>query len=120
VTGKLALDRGLVQPLRMHETQLDRIEGRLKRIEQQIQNLSALTRATLSEVLNMAINFDTLTAKVSELETVNQSAIELLGQLATIIRSTQPTQEAINALADRLDADKQELASAVTANTPTQ
>lgn len=102
----------------MHQVQLDRIEGLIGRLVQELRSLSTLMRATLSEVLNMAINFDVLTEKVTELQTVGQSAIELLGQLSTIIRDTQPTQEAITALADRLDASKQELAAAVVANTP--
>ena len=102
----------------MHHSQLDRIEARIKRMEQRLENLCNLTRATLSEVLCMPLNFDTLVQKVTELQTVNQSAIELLSQLSAEIRATAPTQEAIDALADQIDANKVEMAAAVTANTP--
>jgi len=102
----------------MHQDQLNRIEGSLGRLVQDVRNLTALIRATLSEVLTMAISFDSVLTKVTELETAQQSSIALLGELSTIIRNTQPTQEALNALADRLDSDKVELAAAVVANTP--
>jgi hypothetical protein len=102
----------------MQQDQLDRIEGTINRLLQTVTSLPVLVRTTLSEVLNMAISFDALTQKVTELETAQQSAIQLLGDLSTIIRNTEPTTAAINALADRLDADKTELAAAVVANTP--
>lgn len=108
----------IVQPARMHQDQLNRIEGSIERLTQAVSALTALTRSTRNEVLTMAISFDAVVTKVTELETAQQSAIQLLGDLSTIIRNTQPTQEALNALADRLDADKTELAAAVVANTP--
>lgn len=102
----------------MHQEQLNRIEGSIERLTQAVSSLAALIRSTRNEVITMSVSFDTLTQKVTELETAQQSAVQLLGDLSTIIRNTQPTQEAINALADRLDADKVEIAAAVVANTP--
>lgn len=99
-------------------TQLNRIEGRLARIEQKIDNLTALQRATLSEIFLMASNVDTVIAKVTELETVNDSAISLLQQLAQLIRDNVTDQNALLALANRIDTDKQKMADAVVANTP--
>lgn len=100
------------------QTQLDRIEGRLTRIEQKIDNVTALQRATLSEIFTMAANFDVLIQKVTNLETVNESAITLLGELAQLVRDLPADQSAINQLADRIDADRQRMADAVVANTP--
>jgi hypothetical protein len=100
------------------QTQLDRIEGRLARIEQLLSNVTALQRATLSEIFTMASNVDTVIAKVTELETVNDSAIALLGQLAQLIRDNSTDQTALLALADRIDQDKTKMADAVVANTP--
>lgn len=118
MTGKVARLVRIVQPARMHQDQLNRIEGAVERLTQAVSALTALTRSTRNEVLTMAISFDALIAKVTDLETAQQSAVQLLGDLSTIIRNTQPTQEAINALADRLDHDKVEIAAAVVANTP--
>lgn len=100
-------------------TQLDRIEGRLARIELDIHNLIALTRATLSETITMASKFDGLNDKITELETVQESAVALLGTLAQEIRDAAGDPAAIQALADRIDADKTKLAAAVEANTGT-
>lgn len=66
----------------------------------------------------MATNLDTVIAKVTELETVNDSAITLLGQLAQMIRDNSTDQTALLALADRIDTDKTKMADAVVANTP--
>lgn len=102
------------------QTQLDRIEGRLSRIEQLLGNVTALQRATLSEIFTMASNVDTVIAKVTELETVNDSAIALLGQLAQEIRNNSTDQGALLELANRIDADKAKMADAIVANTPSE
>lgn len=100
-------------------TQLDRIEARQARIEQKIDTIIALARAQLSEEFLMATNLDTLTARVTELETVDESAIALIKGLADEIRSTAPDRAALDALADRIGSASTALAAAVTANTPT-
>jgi uncharacterized protein with PIN domain len=65
------------------------------------------------------IDFSRLEAAVSQDETVNGSAATLLAQLSQMIRdaAAQGT-DAVNALADRLDAQQAALAAAVEANTP--
>lgn len=100
-------------------TQLDRIESRLTRLEQKIDTIIALSRAELQEQFLMAANLDSITATVTNIETVDESAVTLIQQLAELVRSTQPTQEAIDALAARLSASASALATAITANTPT-
>lgn len=62
--------------------------------------------------------FDNLVALVNAETTVIDSAVTLIGELATEIRNLEPTQEAINALADKVTADRDRLAAAVAANTP--
>jgi len=103
----------------MAETQLDRIERALQRVEAKLATLTTLERAQLSEQLDMALSLDDITQKVTTIETVDQSAVTLIQQLAEMVRNLQPTQDAINALAGRLDASATALAAAVTANTPT-
>lgn len=100
------------------KTQFDQIMERLTRVEQKIDNVTALQRATLSEGFLMASNLDTVIAKVTQLETTNDSAITLLGQLAQMIRDNSTDQTALLALADRIDADKNKMADAIVANTP--
>lgn len=98
-------------------TQLDRIESRLARLEQKIDTLTALGRLTLAEELNMANTLDTLTQKVAAEDTVIQSAITLLQGLSAEVRGLQPTQQAIDELANKIDQQTSSLASAVQANT---
>ena len=63
-------------------------------------------------------SLDRITAEVSEISTVADSAIALLASLAQLLRDAATDPAAINALADQLDAKGNELAAAVTANTP--
>lgn len=99
-------------------TQLDRIESRLARLEQKVDTVLSLSRAELQEQFLMASNLDALTQKVTDIEQVDQAAATLLGELSDIIRNTQPTQEALDALANRLSASRDALAAAIVANTP--
>jgi len=68
---------------------------------------------------HMAGELDRLTKEVAETKTVIDSAITLLGQLAQLIRDNAGNPTALNALADDLDAKQNELAKAITDNTPT-
>ena len=115
----------LVHNQAMPESQLDRIEHRLTRIEAGqdrieagLDNLLRLGLLTLREEIKMGTKFDALNEKVTELETVQEGAVTLLGTLAQEIRDNAGDPVAIAALADRIDADKQKLADAVAANTP--
>ena len=66
----------------------------------------------------MALDLSRVEAAVARDNTVNQSAITLLGQLAQLVRDTAGDAAKVNALADALDAQQQALADAVTQNTP--
>ena len=59
-----------------------------------------------------------LKAAVDAEKTVIESAVTLLQGLAEKVKNLEPNQEAIDALAAEIAGDTQELADAVTANTP--
>lgn len=61
---------------------------------------------------------DRLAASVEHITSVADSAVALIGTLAQEIRDSIGNDDALNALADSLDAESSELAEAVTANTP--
>lgn len=67
----------------------------------------------------MSVSLDRLTTEVSENTSVIESAIVLIEGLAQALRDAAADPAAVNALADRLDAQSNALASAVAANTPT-
>ena len=66
----------------------------------------------------MASDLDALTAKVTEVETVENSAITLIQGLAAQITALKNDPVALQALADRLSAENAKLSAAITANTP--
>lgn len=66
----------------------------------------------------MSAEIDRLTASVTSLTTVDDSLVALVGNLAQTIRDNATDPAALNALADKLDAESTKVADAVTANTP--
>ena len=56
--------------------------------------------------------------EVTALADVDKSAIALISGLAAQVKNLQPTQEAIDALANSIESEKENLAAAVVANTP--
>ena len=79
--------------------------------------LIAITWSTLK----MSAALDRLTASVQAENTVIDSVLVLLSQLADEVRNTDPDDEdALNSLADGIDAKAEAIAAAVTANTPAQ
>jgi TolA-binding protein len=82
----------------------------------------ALLRLGASEERDLAMSaeVDRIRASVTQLTSVTQGAVTLLGQLAQRVRDLSGDPAALTALADEIDARKQELASAVTTNTPAQ
>lgn len=79
---------------------------------------TALIRRILHKVGKAMASLDRLTAEVAETKTAIDSALTLISGLAEQIRQLSPTQEALDKFADDLDAKQQEIAAAVTANTP--
>lgn len=65
-------------------------------------------------------NLDVLTAQVTENISVEQSAIQLLSNLSAALIAAKNDPVAIQALADQLKTSDQELAAAITANTPAE
>lgn len=82
--------------------------------------LSKLTK----EIKKMAVDLTALTQAVKDEKTVELSAIALLngltGQIGTLIAASGNTVDpvALQAIVDEVNANKQALADAVTANTP--
>lgn len=68
----------------------------------------------------MSAEIDRLTASVTSLTTVDDSLVALVGNLAQAIRDNASDPAALNALADKLDAESTKVSDAVTANTPVQ
>lgn len=99
-------------------TQLDRIESRLSRIEQKIDATHALVFAELQEQQVMATNLDSIAREVSGTADAEQSAIILLGRLHDLIVAAGTDQTKLDELAASLKSNKEALAAAVVANTP--
>jgi peptidoglycan hydrolase CwlO-like protein len=68
----------------------------------------------------MSEQLDNLTAKVEKCNTVMDSAATLLGTLSSEIRSLKDDPAALEALANRLDVETEDLAAAILANTPAE
>ena len=72
-------------------------------------------------IKHMAILIDDLLVKVTNLKTVQDSAIALLQGLSAQLNAAiaaLPDQQKLQTLADALDTDAADMAAAVTANTP--
>lgn len=76
-------------------------------------------RIILERIDRMSAELDRLTASVAAENTVIDSAILLLRQLAALLIAAKDDPVKIAALADEVDAKATELANAVTENTPT-
>lgn len=69
--------------------------------------------------ITMSAELDRLTTEVAETKTAVASVLALVEGLAQQIRDNATDPVALNKLADDLDAAQQDIAAAVTANTPT-
>jgi hypothetical protein len=87
-----------------------------RKLDQIIATLKPLLRGYIA----MSEELDTLVERVSSIETVGDSAIVLLNELKGKLDEAIATDDkaALQALSDRLGAQTQELADAITANTP--
>lgn len=66
----------------------------------------------------MATNLDTITQEVSQTADAEQSAIVLLGRLHDLLVAAGTDQTKLDDLASQLRSNKEALAAAVVANTP--
>ena len=90
---------------------LDAITSRLTRIEDRLQAID--TRST-----TMSAAVDKIKAEIAENKDLVASTKALVSSLAQQIRDAKGDEEALEALANDLDAQNSELAAAVTENTP--
>lgn len=88
------------------------------RIERKLDRLLTLVQAVLTQEKLMSAELDNLKTQVAANTSAEQSAVLLLGRLGDLIRSSVNDPAALTKLANDLDASKQQLAAAVTANTP--
>jgi chromosome segregation ATPase len=105
---------------------LDELQAaQLDAIHAQVEYLSAAMRVVLTKLglsleweKAMSAEIDRIKTSVTQLTSVTQGAVTLLGQLAQRVRDLQADPAALTALADEIDQRKQELAGAIQANTP--
>lgn len=97
---------------------LIRIEALLINAVQRLDELTAQQAASTAREVNMEGSLERLEASVAAIDGVIESAVAAFGQLSEIIRNTQPTQEALNALADDVDNRKAQLAKAINDSIP--
>jgi hypothetical protein len=101
---------------------------RLSNIETKIDSLLAKLDSNHSETKdiikyledNMTVEFDTLTSRVNDTITVEESAIVLINGLAARLEALANDPAAILALAEELRAKNEELSAAVVRNTPAE
>lgn len=77
-----------------------------------------ILRGIEGKINKMALDQAKITAAVVHIDSVDDSVLALIQQLADEVRNTPADQAALDKLADDLDAKAQALADAVTANTP--
>lgn len=82
----------------------------------QLTEIRTLLQRLLTQGHQMQTELATLTQKVTETTTVEQSAIELLNGLSAQIAGLKTDPAALQALADQLAAKSSELAAAIVAN----
>lgn len=99
-----------------HHVYLHFDAGPLAGIESKLDHLTALVTKGF---IAMSAELDRLSTEVAENATVIDSAVTLINGLAQQIRDLKDDPAALTALADSLDSKSNELAAAVTANTPT-
>lgn len=100
------------------QDQLNRIEIMLQSLDGKLNGISTKL-ATLDERLTpMALDLSRLSAEIAENNSAITSAVTLINQIAQELRDAAGNQDAVNALADQLDAQSNNLAAAVVANTP--
>jgi septal ring factor EnvC (AmiA/AmiB activator) len=108
-------------PKRAHEELIKRLDHQhehLLEIKQAQEAQAKLLARTFRKVGKMSAELDRLTTEVAETKTAVASVLALVEGLAQQIRDNATDPVALNKLADDLDAAQQDIAAAVTANTP--
>jgi hypothetical protein len=73
-----------------------------------------------TRLTQMAADLSQLTQRVTDIETVSESVLELVAGLKAELDAAGTDQVALTALSDRLGVEAGRLADAVTANTPAE
>src|SRR3954464_13957705 len=90
----------------------------LKRLKRLQAGVDGLTNRTVEAQIAMSVELDRLKGSVTNLTTVTQSVVTLMGTMAQQIRDLKNDPAALTAYADEVDARVQELKDATLANTP--
>lgn len=88
-------------------------------IDKRLTDIESLLQQLLAKEQAMTQEFDDLAAEVTQIDTVTESVLTLITGLVAKVNALgdAPTPEQLKALRDSLEADRQKLADAVTANT---
>lgn len=87
-------------------------------VDARLDSIVSLLNGLIGKVNTMSAELDALTAAVTQENTVIDSAIVLLKNLAAQIAALKTDPAALQALADGITAKAQALADAIVANTP--
>lgn len=101
----------MAKPIHIH------IHRNTKSVERAIERIDTKLDKLIQQGVHEMQELDDLTAKVAAQGTVIDSAKTLLTGLAQMVRDTQPTKEAIAALAAQIDQQTLGLSQAVVDNT---
>ena len=109
-----------VAPVTMQHTCVVELTGGAldPRIDQLIHLVQQVLQAVQQAKEAVMADLNSLTLQVERVESVGESAVTLLNGLADLLRQSASDPAAINALAARLSAESDNIAAAVTANTP--
>jgi len=98
---------------------LDTVEAKLDAILTAVATLSSANSAAFTSLgAHIMQELDDLQAKVTEINTVEESAIALLNGLSAQLTAAAGNPAQVQAIADSLSAESAKLAAAVAANTP--
>lgn len=99
--------------------------NRLDSVDRKLDQLLTADQVQLGRVTELretlmanSVEMQRLTDEVAQTKTIAKSAVTLLGGLSQQIRDTAGDREAALTLANELDSSNEELAAAITANTP--
>lgn len=92
------------------------VESQAAILDAQNQIMEAIRQVVERQIL-LTPGLQRLTDEVAQTRTATQSVLTLIGGLAQQIRDNVNDEAALNALADGLDENEQEIVSAVSANT---
>lgn len=90
----------------------------LPQIADQLATLTALVQQVIVQETKMSAELDALTTQVTENTNVENSAVQLIQNIAAQLQAAGTDPAALQALHSQLKASADALAAAVTANTP--